>query len=351
MSSRTMDYRSTMGRFRRCAAAALIVAGVAAVSARADTIEQLNGQTLDDVEIVRAQWDTIQFRQGRSKSVQSVKGATVASITRAAQSRDLSEARKSLTAGRYADAVRRLERVSSGGQNWEKLEASYLLGRALAEAGKHNEAVTQLQKYVQAAEAEKDWWLPSAVYELGLAQTALGDGSAAATTFKSLEQFGGQWGSRAVIGRARAAIESKAEGQYEAATRALNNVTRDRSIPFALRHEAYTLRSRIFIARKQFDRAIKELDSVFFDSSRVREFRYDSHRAEATYLVGRAHIGLGGRENLQKAEIWFLRVAALYPKEWPIQRRTAAALAKVYESLGNKDRASEWAARARGNES
>ncbi len=87
-----------------------------------------------------------------------------------------------------------------------------------------------------------------------------------------------------------------------------------------------------------------------YDPSKSRDYRYDVRRAEATYLMGRAYLGLGGKENLETAELWLLRVPALYPGRGRVYTLSCRELARVYKDLGNNKRAAEWGRRGRADD-
>lgn len=311
----------------------------------ADSIVKVNGTTIDDVTITAAKWDVVQYQiAGRP---QSIPAEQVASIHRTTVTRDLKEGRSALKNGGYATAIKRLGRVAGAAKDWEQAEAAYLLARAHLESGDLNAADDALKAYLKKYGKEKDWWVPRAIYDRGTVRIALKRYETAEGSFKKLEEMPGQWPARAQVGRARAIEAAKNSAKYLQARQMLLSVAKRRGAPLELRHEAYVVRGRIFILRqKQYDAAIKELTEVFFDPSKAREYHYDAQRAEATYLMGRAYLGLGGKKNLEEAELWLLRVPALYPNRGRVYTLCCRALAIVYNGLGNKTRAAEWKRKA-----
>lgn len=313
----------------------------------ADTIVKLNGTTIEDVKIIDARWDLVQYQVGGSGRAQSVRGGEIASIARAAGDRHLTSGRAAMKKGEYGEAIAELKDVSSTAEEWERAEAAYRLGEAYLESDALKEAEKQLESYLEKYEESKEWWVPAALYALGRTKVEMKQVRSAELTFEKLAEMPGQWPLRAQIGQARAIAASGNTSKYLQARQLLLSVARGRTTPVELKDEAYVLRGWIYVLQKQHREAIKELEEEFFDPLKTREYRYDARRAEATYLMGRAYLGLGGKENLEQAEIWLLRVPALYPNSGRVYGLSCRALATVYKELGNTERALEWARRAR----
>ena len=245
--------------------------------------------------------------------------------------------------GDCEEAEARLTSAARGAaEDWVEAEASYRLGETYLQCGDAEAAEKQLKGYLRSHEKSKDWWVPHALYSLGTAQIALKQYETAELSFKKLEDLPGQWKLKAQVGRARAIEASNNTGKFLQARQLLLSVARGRSTPVELRDEAYVVRGRIFLRQKQYDEAIKELTSIFFDPSKSRDYRYDARRAEATYLMGYAYGAKGGKANLEEAELWLLRVPALYPNRGRVYRLSCRALERVYRDLGNEKRAEEW---------
>ncbi len=310
----------------------------------ADSIVKVNGTTIDDVTITAAKWEVVQYQIANRP--QSIPAAQVASIHRTTVNNDLKRGRRALKNGDYATAVERLGSVARAAKDWEQAEAAYLLARAHREGGDFKAADDELKAYLNKYVKAKDWWVPRAIYDRGTVRIALKRYETAEGSFKKLEEMPGQWPARAQVGRARAIEAAKNSAKYTQALQMLLSVARRRSAPLELRHEAYVVRGRIILRQKQYDRAIKELTEVFFNPAKAREYHYDAQRAEATYLMGRAYLGRGGKKNLEEAELWLLRVPALYPNRGRVYTLCCRALAIVYNGLGNKKRAAEWKRRA-----
>ena len=85
----------------------------------------------------------------------------------------------------------------------------------------------------------------------------------------------------------------------------------------------------------------------FFEKPRSQEVAYSAsaERADATLLMAKAYLALGGKENSEQAEIWLLKVAALYKKFAEPYNAACDLLVDTYEKLGNKARSGEWRSR------
>jgi hypothetical protein len=110
-----------------------------------------------------------------------------------------------------------------------------------------------------------------------------------------------------------------------------------------LKQQAIVARAQVFLLQGQPQQVIKELGDEFFEAP--KEIVYSGERAEATLLVGKAYLTLGGKENLEQAEIWLLKVAALYKKFAETYNAACDLLVEAYDKQGNKTRSGEWRSR------
>ncbi|HLU47677.1 MAG TPA: hypothetical protein VK116_06325, partial [Planctomycetota bacterium] len=248
------------------------------------------------------------------------------------------------TSGKLDEAFQAFQSAkNSATEDWEKAEAAYFLGKTLLDAGREN-AGELFKAYLDEHESKKDWWVPHAMHGRAQAELALGRGNTANELFGRLESFGPVWKLRARIGQGRALHAAKS---YLEARRAFDAVASDRSAPIALRHEAIAGRAEAFLAQEQYDNAIQELRDGFFNVARTGEIRYDRARAQATLLTGLAYKAKGSKSDLESAEIWLLKVGALYGTQGDLVERAAAALAEVYDGLGDPQRAARWRTRSK----
>ncbi|MCZ6792125.1 MAG: tetratricopeptide repeat protein, partial [Planctomycetota bacterium] len=288
-----------------------------------------------------ALWDGIQYEQ--DGQTHPLKGVDVERIER--DSRFLGPARRLLESGKYRAAEERFERIWKNNKGWEKAEAGYFLGRLHLLQGRPKDAMKAFDAYLDAHRDEKDWWVPPAV--LGYAEAALtaGRGNTARSYFKELAGFGASWELRAKLGEGNALLVA---GKPLEARDIFRGVINNRRASVALRSEAQVGRARAFLAQGQVSQAIQELESGFFSGRGATQVLYNESRAWATFLMGQAHAAKEGQENLEIAEIWYLKVAALYGYgTYPeVFQETATALADLYTRLGRKDRAGEWRRRA-----
>jgi hypothetical protein len=344
------------GSFARTRLSTLVVLACALavrVTARADSIKLVNGKVLNDIEVVLAQWDNVQYRRleaskgSRKKSKPtSLAGQKIRSMVR--ESYLLQPMRDAIVNGKYKKALEGLKAIGEAGSGktepWELAEARYLIGKTSALAGEPTEAGTAFKDYLSKHDAEKDWYLPFAVYEYGEALIAAKKPGTAVVHFKRLAEFGGRWPLLAKYGEGLAAL-AKGKAGAQAARSLLEVVSRSREAPLELREKAAVARVKAILVQENAKRAIEELNEAFFDPSKGDKASYSATRAEATLLMGQAYQSLGGKENLQEAELWFLRIPALYRRHSAIYDEACRALADVYGKLGNKKREEEWKAR------
>jgi tetratricopeptide (TPR) repeat protein len=308
---------------------------------RADTVELSGGKKYDDVKVLIARWDTVQYKRGTTPPT-TVGGAQVLSLTR--ESAILARPRdKLIPAGDYQGAARSLESIGAGAEAWEIAEAKYLIGKAHALAGNAKDAAAAYKAYLEKYKSEKDWWVPSATAGLAEASLSLKQPGTAGQLFKELMTYGGQWEFRAKIGQADSLLTEK--GKELEARRLYDEVARNRDAPLELRQKALVGRGKAFLLQGQPKGVIKEIGDSFFESPKPEDLAYTAERAQATLLMAKAYLSLGGKENLEQAEIWLLRVPALYANHLSAYREACDLLVDVYGKLKNTARADEWRAR------
>ncbi len=316
--------------------------------AAADEIELVSGSPRKNVKIVRATYEEIEYTlSGAGKSTQKEPAERVLSITRATSSNDLRAGRAALERADYDTAIRRLEAIAKAAADWERAEAAYLVGRALAAKGERKKAAAQLQQFVEEFGPAKDWWVPHALNDLGDIQIRGKRAASAKKSFARLGKLGGRWESAATVGAARVAIAERDKDGYRGVQEKLGSILRSRNAPRQLKEEAALLRAEIFLLRSQGDRALEELGRIFFDATASSEAGYSARRAAAYLLAGKAEASKGGTGNLQKAEIHFLKVAALFRNQGEVYRDACSELAKIYTQLKQPKRADHWKKRAK----
>jgi tetratricopeptide (TPR) repeat protein len=322
-------------------AAACGAVGLAPMAA-ADTITMVkNNNQIRGVEILQARWDFVQYKVG-NRTV-SANGADVFAIER--DSLVLRPLRRALKASDYPRAVSEADKVMKGpSQNaWEKLEAAYSKGEALLESGQYKEAAAAFQEYLDAAKDTKDWYEPYAIYGLGKAALEQRLSKTAQNHFKELNAYGSRWMSKAALGMGEAFLGANDPVK---ARQLFNQVRQDRGVSPILKQQADAGYAKALVLQKQYTQAIRELEQEFFRvAPRPGEAIYTRARAEATFLMGEAYMGQEGKENLEQAEIWYLKTVALYRHYTELYREACKRLQEVYGKLGNDERAKEWRSR------
>lgn len=344
--TRTSPERSGRGRRARAFGLwTLAAAGVLCAPGflRGDTIVLVGGRKYDDVEIVQARWDSVSYKQGRRPAI-NLTAAQVESFERSSVIRD--RVKQLAASGDFDRANQIIEQIPNDpSQAWVAAEGLYLIGKARADAGQHREAADAFKQYLDRFKSEKDWYVPHATLGLGQALLALNQPGTAEIHFKELAAFGGPWELEAALGQGDAILRSRGKAGALDARRYYDQVARKPNASIDLRQKAQVGRARAFLLQEQYDQVIEDLQQSFFASPKPEELVYTRNRAEASLLMGRAYMGKGGRENLQSAEIWLLRVPALYAVHKGVLVDACDALVEVYNGLNNQERAAQWAAR------
>lgn len=335
-------------RRRLCLWAALFL-GLGAPAAAADSIVLMNGQRHDNVQILSAKTDVVQYKLAGAPQAQSQPADKVLSLTR--ESNLLQRPRSAIESGNTALALKDLEAIlaaPSKDGDWQKAEAAYLIARAHRVAGDYKKAIDAYKAYLEKHKAEKDWWLPTATNELGETLVLAKQPGTAEVSFKELAAYGGQWTLRSKLGEATAALAGKGGSDAMKVRSLADEVARNREAPPELRAQAYLLRAKALLAQKNPAQAIKELQDAFFQAARAGEIEYSAERAEATLLVGKAYLLQEGKESQDQAELWLLRVPALYRRYPGIFGEACDLLSAFYEQAGNAQRSQEWKSRKAG---
>jgi tetratricopeptide (TPR) repeat protein len=269
--------------------AALVAAGVAAGSSpalRADWVELVNGQRYDNVKIVSAKFDAVQYKVGNAAGVSTQTGDKVLTIFR--ESLLLQRPRQLLEAGDGEKALRDLTPIISGNlkdDDWQKAEAAFLIGRAHRAAGDGKKAIESFKAYLEKNTPAKDWFVPSATHEMAQTLLDLKQPGTAELSFKELAKYGGPWTLRAKLGEAMALIASKGAAAALPARTLCDEIVRTREAPRELKNQALVLRAKILLLQENPQQAAKELTDGFFTPGKA-EVEYSEERAEASLLLG-----------------------------------------------------------------
>lgn len=337
---RTMDRTLILASRAFAVATCLWLTSWPAGGLRADTVVRSTGGRYDDVEIMQARYDEVLLERGGQ--TMRLSGDQVESIDRS--SAVLRRANELRDRGQFEEASAEYARTKVG-KDWEKAEASYRAGECLLLAGKAREAAAAFKSYLDEHRESKDWWVPHAVYGLGQASLELGSSKTAVTYLDELTSYGKSWELRATMGKAKALRLQK---KYVEARKLFNQVINNRQASGRLVQEAMVGYGRTQLAQEQYGALIQKLDEWFFGRSRTRDVDFGPARGEATLLMGRAYQGQGGKENLEQAEIWLLKAAVLHGSDGRVLREASQELAKLYDDMGQKDRAAQWRSRSGG---
>jgi tetratricopeptide (TPR) repeat protein len=309
----------------------------------ADTLVLANGNRTENVQVTMAKHDNVQYKPSTGPAV-TLAANTVQELQR--DSNLLQGARAALAAGDWEKALKDFtsSASSTGAADWEKAEAAYRIGLCHQGAGRYKEAEAAFKAYREKHEPAKDFHVPFSIRDLAHTYLLLRQPGSAELEFRKLEPFGGHWVVQSKLGQAEA-ILAKGPAEAAKALALAAEVARNTAAPPRLRQRAHVLRARALLLQGQHAQAQKDLEANFFAPSKAAEVDYSPERATATLLMGRALLAQGGKENMEQAEVWFLRVSALFKKYGDVYAQACDGLAETYEKLGRADRASEWRAR------
>lgn len=343
--------RKSPGRDGRGRSGALLLPGALAIIAaaavspaarlRADWIELASGNRIENAEIVQARHDGLQYKQG-NKPPLTLQAGQVSEISR--ESAVLQRLRQQIDAGQV-DAAKEALGTLTTQPDWVQAEGAYRVAEGYLDRGKAKEAAVAFKEYLDKHKGSKDWFVPHATLGLARALLAARQPSTAEIHFKELAQFGGAWALHGQMGQADAILQARGAAGALDARRLYDQAGRSRDATPEVRQRAAVGRARAFLLANQPQEAIKELSSAMFDNPKPEDLRYTSARAEASLIMGQAYIALGGKANLEQAEIWFLRVPALYGKHADAYAEACDALVGLYGKMNDAARANEWKAR------
>lgn len=329
----------------------LTLASVLSVSSAllADTVELFSGQRYDNCQVIKAQWDNVQFKVANAPAAQSSAGDKVFLVRR--DSPLLQSPRSAIESGNADKAIRELEAIKAAPgdkvDDWRKAEAEFLLGRAYRAGGDLKKAIDAYKQYIDGNKAAKDWFLPHATLEMAETMLLARQPGTAELAFRELGQFGSHWVIRAKLGEAQSALGRNGVAEAMKIRGLTDEVLRNRDATVELKNQALVIRGKVLLLQKNPKQAISELTQGFFAAAKT-DIDYSYERAEATLLMGKAHLAEGSREGQEQAEIWFLRVPALYKRHVNLYNEACDLLVELYEKEGNQARAAQWRARKSG---
>jgi tetratricopeptide (TPR) repeat protein len=343
---------SRIGITRRSAAGvvlgvlAVTLTGVPAGRTRADTIHLADGSPIENVKIVRANWDNVGYEvQGVP---QAVEGYRVTRLDR--PSTTLTRITALIENGDFKAAEEEIKKARSLGiADWEKAQIAFLegvlyLAWASRDAARAKTAIDSFDGYLKQHKSAKDFYVPHATFELGRAYMAAGQPKSAEKYFQELADYGGTkgiWGYKASIGQALAIIEGGERTKITSeARRLLGGVIGDRKAPEEVREEAIVVRAQSFLAVKDYQQARDEISRGFL--KRNGDVKYNENYARACNIIGDSFRLEGGKESLEKAEVWYLRTTCFFKRYPAVHRSAVESLVDVYGKQGNAKRAQEW---------
>lgn len=306
-------------------------------ASQADTIYLLNGTTKENVEILEEKFNVIRFKEKDLK--QEIKAEKVASLTRSQLPSKFRRGDVALKSGQYAEAIKQFESCADESADWVKAQALYFKAVALRQLGKSKEAAAAFEAFV-AAHGEH-FYAPDALYQAGQCWIEAGDAAKATSAFESLMKTFGKdkdFKKAELLGEFGTGLALLSKKQGSDARRAFENVVRKggRDEEFAaVVSRAQLEAGRTFLLDKRFDQAEKHFSSMAESASDV------SVLAGVYHGLGAALQGMGGNENLRKAQLAYLRVILLFSNQRDLYKQSLEGAIEVSKSLGDTKRAKD----------
>ena len=336
--------RFTRQRMMVTSSLVFVIVASAISTASADTIYPASGKPIGDVEIIRASWDRIAYERLGAQS--TIEGYKVLRIERDSPLINKVEGR--IDSGQYERALKGLNLATKRGfsNDLDKAKAAFVTGRlylawSSSDPSKAAKAISAFKSYLKEFESGKDFYVPHARYALGKAYLESKNHREAEKQFRALEKYGskdGIWGYKATNGAAWAALLGGTRDASLRARKLFGDVARDNKAPKSARSEARVGRAASFVIVKDYGNARGEIEREFLK----RKPDYDEYYARACNVMGDAYRLEGGQENLQQAEIWYLKTTCLFSKYPDVYREAVGNLVGVYDKLGDSKKAEDW---------
>ena len=335
--------RLTTQRMKVASLLVFAIAAFAISSAAADTIYPASGKPIGNVEIIRANWDRIAYELLGAQS--TIEGYKVLRIERDSP---LNKVEERIQSGKYKAALKGLNQATKRGlsNDLDKAKAAFLKGKlylawSSSDPSKASAAISAFKSYLKEFEGSKDFYVPHAHYELGRAYLKAKNHSEADKQFRTLDKYGskdGIWGYKGINGTAWAELLGGTRDASLRARKAFGVVERDNKAPKSARSEARVGRAACFVTVKDYGKARAEIEREFLK----KKPDYDEYYARACNVMGDAYRLEGGKENLQQAEIWYLKTTCLFSQYPDVYREAVRNLVSVYDKLGDSKKAEDW---------
>jgi outer membrane protein assembly factor BamD (BamD/ComL family) len=295
------------------------------------------GRTYENVKIDEFTFKEIVYREkGRRKA--TVKGEDVAELrfryAPASYSTGLSQVR----AGLYDRAVASFTtaRTSAKDGTWVKVYATYWLGETHRLMGTSEALSTAIDEFKRVVDNAGDHYMaPAAIYGLGLAQAAAGQGGAAIGTFKKLDaDFGDLWRLQGKVGEGNAYLDQKDAGK---ARQSFEIANQSASRYPSVRREAQVGIGKAYVMDKRFDDAVRFFDEIIAQPGVENEVAGGAWLGKGDCRYEQAR-GSGEDENaLKEALIAYQTVVVRYAGVPGVYPKALYMSAMLYKRLGLKE--------------
>ncbi len=346
----SMVYPMSAASMRRAGAALILaLAGLLPASeVRGDQIIVSGGRNYDDVKIVSATWEQVQYRLPGVSTVQKVAADRVEKLVFDQEPSSLSRGRGALEQGDWEGAANALRSATSLGDPRQKADSMYLYGLSLMrwsqqDSSQRDAAVTALEGYLGQFEASKDFYVPHARIALAEAHRFAGDWSSAEQALAPLA--GGNLGKHWVLGARLGSGEILlGQGKFVEAREIFSAVANDSAADSGMVSAAWLGYASCQLGQSQWSSAVDTVRQKILESRTSGVARLDGAKARGWLIWGRAtqEQASGNRTELQWAMIRYLRAAVIATTgESEVLAEAIYRAKTVAVELGQNERAAE----------
>lgn len=315
---------------------------------RADDLVMADGSpSITGVTVREATWEEIEYKMPSVSRNSKIPAERVDEIVWTSEPPSLVRGRAALAKGDFTRARSSFQNATTLNQPFFAATAQFMLGWTELTWAKQDPshvgaAVTELQKFVSAAQGAKHYYVPQGALALAEAHSMAGDYAKAESALSSIAggAMGSKWVEAAKLKRGQVQL---AQDKFREARELFGEVQGSSNPRFSI--EARVGYAACQVGQQQWEGVAKTLEPVLGSADRDRNSqppRYGDIRAQGWIVLGQAEEGgAGGDEDkLIFALYHYLRASVVAVGGGETFAEALYRAKKLYENLGNADRAS-----------